>query len=224
MAAVAPGAAATTLKRRWLGVRVAVAGAGVVLTLAALLATLSVGTGGPLDPIGGLSRDVNTGLDQIDASLAQARASLASAQDTLDAARSSVVDASSTSASMSSSMNALADASGVQVLGVQPFAGLAPRFRELATNSAAMASSLDTTQGSIGASRTELGRLSDDLRKLSGTLSRLGADAEHGSQAGGGSALVLRLLIGGVLLWLAATAALQLTDAWRAWKGLTPLP
>lgn len=194
----------------------------MVLTVAALAAALSLGTGGPLDPLGGLARDANQALDRIDASLQAAQRSLTSAQATLDGAQSSVADASSVSGSLSSSMNALADASGAQVLGIQPFAALAPRFRELATNSASLARSLDTTQASIGTSRGDLARLSADLSDLSRTLSRLGADAEHGSQAGGGSALALRLLLAGVLTWLAATAALSLADAWRAWRLLPP--
>lgn len=210
------------MRRTWLGLRLGVAAAGLILTITALVATLSVGSGGPFDPFGAFSRELNGALDQIDESLAHARSSLSSAQQTLDGARSSIADASRVSASLSSSMVALADASGVQVLGAQPFAGLAPRFRELAANAESMAQSLDTTQASIGASHTDLGRLGDDLRGLSDTLSRLGANAQHGSQAGGPSLIVPRLLLGGVLAWLAATAALQLTDAWRRWKGLDP--
>jgi hypothetical protein len=194
--------------------RALLAAAGLVLSLPALLIVLSLGTGGPLDPIGSQARAVERGADQLDAALARVEVSLTAAGTTLDDGRRASTDASAMTASLGNAMSELASASSVQVLGVQPFAQLAPRFSELATRSRAVAASLTSTAASLGTTRTELAALQTDVSDLRETLRGLGAGAQQDA-LGGASLVVTRLLLALLVAWFAGASAVALLLALR---------
>jgi hypothetical protein len=204
-------------ERRLAQARIAVAAIGLVLTLVAIPPVLSIGTGGPLDPVGSVSRNLTRGLEEMSSALDGLGRSLASATTTLDGAQGSVTNAADVSASLAQAMDDLAAASGAQVLGVQPFAALAPRFSELATRSQALAASLRTTGTSLDASRGELDQLRTRVSELQTTLDELrgeGSGVFEGASLGAG-----RVLLALLLAWLAATAALALIGSLRQLRG-----
>jgi hypothetical protein len=195
--------------------RMALGAIGLVLTLPAIPAALSLGTGGPLDPVGSETRALASALDRTYASLSRVQAALVSAGGALEGADASLADGASVSTSLSTAMADLASASGVQFLGVQPFAGLAPRFDELAVRAQALATSLQTTQRSVAASRTDLGRLQQEVSSLGQALHDLGAGRARQEGFGGASLPVARLYAAGLLAWLAALSAVWLINALR---------
>jgi len=203
--------------------RVILAALGLALSLPALFVALSLGTGGPLDPIGSQTRALGKGVDQLDTALAHLESSLTAASATLDNGRQASTDASSMTASLATAMSDLSAASAVQVLGVEPFAQLAPRFAEIAQRSQAVASSMTSTADSLGGTRTQLSSLQADVENLRTTLREVGAgNAEQGG-FGGPSLLATRLLLALLVAWFAATSAVNLLVVARELRGGPPV-
>jgi hypothetical protein len=195
----------------------ALAAFGLALSLPALFVALSLGTGGPFDPIGSQTRGVSRGLDQLDAALDRVESSLTAAAATLDQGRRASLDASGVTAELATAMSELSAASSVEVFGVQPFAPIAPRFSEIATRSQALASSLTGTAGSLEDTRTQLTGLRTDVGDLRSSVQELGG----GQPAiGGPSLLITRLLLALLVLWLAASSAVGLVSALRELREL----
>ena len=199
--------------------RAVLATVGLALSIPALLVALSLGTGGPLDPIGSQTRALGKGVDQLDAALARVESSLTSASATLDNGRQASTDASAMTASLATAMSDLSAASNVQVLGVQPFAQLAPRFSEIAQRSQAVASSLTSTAVSLGSTRTQLSSLQTDVEGLRTTLREVGAGNAENGGFGGTSLLVTRLLLALLVAWFVASSAVNLLTALRELRG-----
>jgi hypothetical protein len=191
------------------------AAAGLALSLPALLVALSLGTGGPLDPIGPQSRAFGRGVDQLDSALSRVESSLTAASDTLNNGRQASTDASGMTASLATAMSDLADASNVQVLGVQPFAQLAPRFAEIAQRSKAVATSLTSTADSLGSTRIQLSALQADVGDLRATLRDIGAGSAAEGGFGGPSLVATRMLLALLVVWFAASSAINLLTAIR---------
>jgi len=143
--------------------------------------------------------------------------SLRSAEATLKEAQASATNAAGVTASLGTAMSDLADAADLRVFGTQPFAPLIPQFTELATRSAALAVSLRSTGMSLAGSRAELVALHDDIAALAQLARRLSPSANGGSSDP--RLVVLRIIAGGLLAWLAAIAALMLFDARRGMRG-----
>jgi hypothetical protein len=198
---------------------VVLAAVGLALSLPALLLAPSLGTGGPLDPIGSQTRDVARGLDQLDAALGRVQSSLTAAGATLDNGRRASTDASDMTAAMASAMSELSAAANVQVLGVQPFAALAPRFSELATRSQAVATSLTATAGSLDSTHTELSALQTDVGDLRDTVRNLGTGQAGRNGVGGPSMVATRLLLALLVVWFAASSGVTLLSAARELRG-----
>ena len=184
----------------------------MILTLPALVVTISIGTGGPLDPLGSTAADVIDGLNRIATTLDRVDSSLRSAVSTLKGAESSATDAAGVTKSLGTAMADLADAADLRVLGTQPFAPLIPQFTELSKRSAALSRSLATTGTSLGSSRADLVALHDDVAALA-DLARSLNRAADGSAAP--KLIALRVVTSLLLAWLAALAALMLFDARR---------
>jgi hypothetical protein len=124
-------------------------------------------------------------------------------------------DAAALTTDLAGAMDSLQQASGVSVLGTKPFAELGDRFGEVGTRSRALSTSLQalattmdrdvtdiaTVRVSLAAARTEVA----NLRSLLGGTS-LGGQLE--------AFAVSRLILVGLLLWLAAPAALSLGAGW----------
>jgi hypothetical protein len=195
--------------------RLALGVIGLVLTLPAIPLALSLGTGGPLDPVGPATRDLARALDRMDAALSRVQAALVSAGGTLDGARASLADGASASTSLSTAMDDLASASSVEFLGVRPFAGVAPRFSELAERARALATSLQSTQDAVVASRTDLDRLQQEVSGLADALHELGAGQAQQQGIGGLSSWAGRFFAAALLAWLAAVSAVWLVDSLR---------
>jgi len=201
--------------RSVLRARALLAAVGLALSLPALLVALSLGTGGPLDPIGSQTRALGRGVDQLDAALARVESSLLAAGATLDNGRQASTDASAMTASLATAMSELSAASNVQVLGVAPFAQLAPRFSEIATRSQAVATSLTSTADSLGSTRTQLSSLQTDVGNLRETLRSIGAGNAEQEGFGGPSLLVTRLFLVLLVAWFAASSGVTLLAALR---------
>lgn len=204
--------------------RAALAAIGLALSVPALLVALSLGSGGPFDPIGSQTRALAKGVDQLDIALAHLGLSLAAAGATLDNGRQTSSDASAMTASLARAMSDLSVASNFQVLGVQPFAQLAPRFSDIAQRSQAVATSLSSTADSLASTRTQLSSLQTDVEDLRATLREVGAgNAEQGG-FGGPSLLSTHILLALLVAWFAASSAVNLLTAarelgWRPQAG-----
>jgi hypothetical protein len=201
--------------RALLRARAVLAALGLILSMPALLVAVSLGTGGPLDPIGSQTRDVARGLDQLDGALSRIETSLTAAGATLEDGRRVSTDASDMTTALATAMSELSLAASAQVLGVQPFAALAPRFSELATRSHGVASSLTSTASSLGTTRTELSGLQTDVGDLRDTVRRLGAGSAQRDGIGGPSLLATRLLLVLLVAWFATSSGLALLVAAR---------
>jgi hypothetical protein len=198
-------------------VRVILGALGLILTIPALVVTLSIGTGSALDPLASATRDLTDGMDRLGATLEHVDSSLRSAEATLKDAQGSATNAASVTASLGTAMSDLADAADLRVFGTQPFAPLIPQFSQLATRSAALAVSLRSTGTSLGSSRAELLALHDDIAALAQLARRLSPSTNDGN--GDPRLVVLRVMASGLLAWLAALAALMLFDARRGMRG-----
>ena len=209
-------------QRALLRARVVLAALGLLFSLPALLMAASLGTGGPLDPIVSQTRGVARGLDQLDVALSRLESSLTAAGATLEDGRRASTDASNMTAALATAISELSLAANAQVLGVQPFAALAPRFSELATRSQAVASSLTSTASSLGTTRIELSALQADVGDLRDTLRRLGAGSAQRNGTGGPSMLPTRLMLVLLVAWFAASSGLALLGAARDLND--PLP
>jgi hypothetical protein len=185
---------------------------GLIITIPALVVTLSIGTGGPLDLLGSATRDLTSGIDRLGATLERVDSSLRSAEATLKDAQSSATNAAEVTASLGTAMSNLADAADLRVLGTQPFAPLIPQFTELAKRSAALAVSLRSTGTSLQGSRADLVALHDDVAALAVLARRLGQTADG---SGDLRLMAVRVVASLLLAWLAALAALMLFDARR---------
>ena len=190
---------------------------GLILTIPAIVVTLSIGTGSALDPLATATRDLTDGMDRLGATLEHVDSSLRSAEATLKDAQGSATNAASVTASLGTAMSDLADAADLRVFGTQPFAPLIPQFTQLATRSAALSVSLRSTGTSLGGSRAELLALHDDIAALAQLARRLSPSTNGGN--GDPRLVVLRVMASGLLAWLAALAALMLFDARRGMRG-----
>ncbi len=192
---------------------------GILISIPAIGVALSIGTGGPLDPVGFQTRDLSQSLDQVETALTRVQSSLGAAGSTLDDAQETATNAAQMTDSLGSAMSDLATASSLQVLGIQPFAGLAPRFRQIATRSAAVADSLRSTASDLGTSRSELNTLTTQVTRLATLAGRL----SNGGQGLGGPSIVLaRLLLALFFAWLGATAGLSVAEAWPQLRRTSP--
>ena len=194
------------------------AATGLALSLPAVLVALSLGSGGPFDPIGSQTRAFGKGVDQLDTALAHVDSSLSAAGGTLDNGRQASADASAMTASLANAMSELSAASNIQVLGVQPFAQLAPRFSEISQRSQAVATSLTSTADSLAGTRTELSSLQTDVEDLRVTLREIGAGNAENGGVGGASLLVTRLLLALLVVWFAASSAVNLLYVMREFR------
>ena len=191
---------------------------GVILTIPGIVVVLSLGTGGPLDPVGSQARALNRSITQVSAALVRVQSSLDSAGATLDEAQTTAGDAAEMTDALAAAMDDLASASGVQVLGIQPFATLVPRFSELSTRATAVAGALRSTGKNLGTSRKDLDALARQVTSLATLAGRLA-----GGQDGGGGALILaRFLLALLLAWMGATAALSFLEARRQLRPVVP--
>lgn len=130
-------------------------------------------------------------------SFSNVNASLSEAVASSDAAAALARDASGT-------LDALAVAMEISVLGAQPLLPLGAQFRDSADQAELLAGTLDGVGASLGDTRTDVARIGPQLLGLSEELDGLGGETD------GGTAPPLRLFVTLVLGWLLMPAIASL--------------
>lgn len=119
----------------------------------------------------------------VDASLAESRTSA-------DAAAALAREASGT-------LDALADAMSLSILGAQPLLPLAEEFMTSAQQATELAETLDAVGGSLGDTRADVAQIAPQLERLSDELDALGGGSERGA-----GTPPLRIFVIVLLAWL----------------------
>lgn len=119
----------------------------------------------------------------VDASLAESRTSA-------DAAAALAREASGT-------LDALADAMSLSILGAQPLLPLAAEFATSAEQATELAETLDAVGGSLGGTRADVAQIAPQLERLSDELGSLGGGSERGA-----GTPPLRVFVIVLLAWL----------------------
>jgi hypothetical protein len=194
---------------------------GLVLILAA--AVLVLGSLGAVD-------DVASGFERQRAELV---AMVGPAADALDSAATSVTNAgasltsSATAAEqaatfttrLAGSFEGLAALGSFEVFGARPFAGLADEFARVGTDARALSGDLLATAGALRTNVVDTASVAADLRTLSTRLDALETSLGASAGAGLGSATVAlnaaRIVLLGLLVWLAVPAVLATWLGWR---------
>ncbi len=130
-------------------------------------------------------------------SFSNVNASLSEAEASSDAAAALARDASGT-------LDALAVAMDISVLGAQPLLPLGAQFRDSADQAEALAGTLDRVSASLGDTRTDVALVGPELLALSEQLDGLGGETD------GSTAPPLRLFVTLVLAWLLMPAIASL--------------
>ena len=139
-----------------------------------LIAALAVG----LPMMGRVQRIADSANGSIQAAARSARAAgeaLAGFDDSLTQAQQSATDAATLSRDAAGTLDGLADAMNVSILGTQPLIGLADDFAASADQLVQLGDSLEqigqamaTSQGDVNQVATQLGVLTDELTELAG--------------------------------------------------------
>jgi hypothetical protein len=151
-------------------------------------------------------------LDSAAASVTNAGASLNSSADAAE-------QAATFTTRLAGSFEGLAALGSFEVFGARPFAGLADEFARVGTDARALSGDLLTTAGALRTNVADTTSVAADLRTLSTRLEALEASLGASSGAGLGSAAaalnVARVVLLGLLAWLAVPAVLATWLGWR---------
>jgi hypothetical protein len=132
---------------------------------------------------------------------------------------------------LAQAMDGMSAAAQLEVLGVRPFGGLADELANVATRSRSLAADLESTAGALDTNVSDSRAAAADLRALADELAtlrtRLASDAVQAARAGAAeraasteTAIALaRLVLLGLLLWLAVPASLATWLGWRWSRG-----
>lgn len=170
-----------------LGLALVVIGAVVGLDLAARIERTAALAGGSLEAATRATRAAADSFDSVDGSLTEAQTS---ADGAADLAR----DASGT-------LDALAAAMNLSILGSQPLAPLSDQFGTSADQADQLAETLESVSTSLGDTRTDVATIGVELDLLSRELEEL--SELSGTESGSPS---IRLFVGLLLAWLAIPA------------------
>ena len=170
-----------------LGLVLVIAGAAVGLEVAGRIERMAVAAGGALEAASRSTRAAADSFTSIDGSLSEAEASA-------DGAAALAREAGGT-------LDSLAFAMQLSVLGAQPLLSLADEFSTSADQAAELADRLEAVGGSLGDTRTDVAEIGVELETLSRELESL-----QGSGATDGGTPPLRLFVGLLLAWLAIPA------------------
>lgn len=203
----------------------------LVLSLAAWLILGSLGA------LGTAAVSIDSQRSRLVALIEPARTALEGAADSaanagtsLGSSATAARDAAGLTTQLADSMDAMSQAAQVSVLGVQPFAslsgelaGVATRSRTLSTDLAATATALDRNVIDATASAADLRALAERLRLLGAELAASGETGTAGTSAvastgdAAGAVNLARVVIVGLLAWLAvpAVATVWLGRRWR---------
>jgi hypothetical protein len=167
-------------------------------------------------------------IDPTEAVLDRAAGSSANAGTSLGASAGSARDGAALSLQLADAMEAMARAAQVDVFGVRPFSGLADDLSAVAASSRTLATDLDATAGALDANVADSRAVAEDLGALADELARLRSELEATTAAGvatgqgpGLATLVglARIVLLGLLAWLAVPAVLAVWLGWRFRRG-----
>lgn len=165
-------------------------------------------------------------LEPTEATLLRSAGTAENAGTSLEASATSARDAAALTDQLAVAMDEMARAAQLEVLGIRPFAGLAVELDDVAERSRTLAADLGTTANALDANVDDSRATATDLRDLAAELAdlRLELDGEAGvrppaaagSWPDAGTAIaVARLVLVGLLLWLAVPA---LGATWLGWR------
>ena len=169
------------------GLVLVIAGAAVGLEVAGRIERMAVAAGGTLEAASRSTRAAADSFTSIDGSLSEAEASA-------DGAAALAREAGGT-------LDSLAIAMQLSVLGAQPLLPLADEFSTSADQATELADRLEAVGGSLGDTRTDVATIGVELETLSVELETL-----QGSGGADGGTPPLRLFVGLLLAWLAIPA------------------
>jgi hypothetical protein len=154
-------------------------------------------------------------LDATSATLAEVDRATGNVTDNIQSGAAAARDAAALTNDLASAMDELQAASGVSFLGNRPFAAAGDRFAEVGTRARAVSSSLGTLATSMdrdidsfGSARASLTAARSEVANLRGLLGGGTLSAQLDAFA------VSRVIPVGLLLWLAAPAAVSLAAGW----------
>ena len=183
-------------RRRWfawglivygiLGIALVASGATIGLGLAGRIEELATAADDTLTAAADSTQAASDSFTSIDSSLEQADASARQAADL--------------SREASATLRALADAMSLSILGAQPLVSLADDFSTSADQAAALADTLDGVAESLGATRTDVAAIGEELDGLSRQIEELQGAATRSD------APQLRLFVVLLLAWITVPA------------------
>ena len=154
--------------------------------------------------------------------------SAANAGTSLQASAHAARDAADLLSQLAQAMDGMSSAAQIEVFGLRPFeaisddmAGVASRSRTLATDLVTTAGALDRNVFDSRAAATDLRALADELAILRTELAAdaLSGDAATNAAAAKSSIVLARIVLLGLLLWLAVPALLATWLGWRWMRG-----
>jgi hypothetical protein len=197
------------LQRRIAWALVAYGVAGLVLTAASMATVLSA-----LPSIDAIDRQraaIVRSLDVAASGITDAEKGISGAGGSLGSAAASARSAATLTGDLATSMASLRDASGVSVLGSQPFAALAGDFDRVASRARALGSSMTTLAGSLDQDTRDFATVATDaavLRvQIAGLRDALTQNGTDGLDAGLRRLFVIVILL---LAWLGLPAIASL--------------
>lgn len=192
-----------------------------------------IGTLGPLETA---AREIERQRVELEAILTSASATLeragsgasnagASLRESAAAAR----EGAALTSDLAAAFDQLAAVSAVNVFGTRPFAELGAGFATVATRARTLSGNLAGTAAALTANEADAARMADDLRELARQLADLrtgivadtppsSSDAPPAAEAFEAIALV-RIVLLGLLLWLALPALAATWIGWRWVRG-----
>ena len=111
-------------------------------------------------------------------------------------------------------MDQVANASTINILGSQPFAGLSGTFADVATKATALGTSLDRTADSLAVNGGDLAKVSADLAAIETQINAVrgqvagAADGTEDLSAAAHAIDTSQIVLFGLLVWLAAQAVI----------------
>jgi hypothetical protein len=179
--------------RRWLGWGLIAYGAvGVAMIVAGTLIGLEMA-----DRVERLATDADEAIVAAAEATRAAAGSFDAVDDSLAGAAESTSAAASLARQSQQTLDNLADAMSVSILGAQPLLPLAADFADSAELAAELADTLGSVQSSLGDTRSDIAAIGAELEALATELEDLGGKA----RLEGGSPPV-RLFVGLLLVWL----------------------
>jgi hypothetical protein len=177
----------------WILVAYGISGLGVLVTGAVV----------GMDAVGRIESTANDAYGTLDAAERSIRAasdSFSSIDRSLADAEASALSAADLARDASGTLNALASAMQLNILGTQPLSSLADEFSASADEAGALAVSLDGVAASLGETRPDVAAIGTELASLADELGALRPPSAAGEP------LHLRLFVGLLLVWLVVPA------------------